>query len=51
MTAMQAKSDQKQATAKRPRVVAVRTGEKSTVRPRTMRDYTNETPFVSILAT
>lgn len=50
MIERQAKSDQKHATATRPIVAALRIGEKSAVSPRTISDYANEKPFVSILA-
>lgn len=49
-TARHNKSDQKHTVAKRPRVAAVRIGDKSKAKPRTMSDYAYEECFVSIVA-
>lgn len=51
MIPRQAKSDQKHTVAKRPRIAAVRIGEKSTARPSTMSDYAHELQLVRINAT
>lgn len=51
MIMRQDKSDQKHSVARRPRIAAVRIGEKSTARPSTMSDYAHEMSLVSSYAT